>query len=371
MTDILHLIGATHSGGAEQFVSNLAVEQQTAHGLEVAVHALSSKVDAVGKEQRKRLSDAGVRVSSGPTEKIRWRSVLAYREVLRNRVPRLVHLHTPNTVHAHALASILGVRMDPVARTFHSTNGQASLASKFAHQILNSRLLVACSASVKAIVDGEYNRRVDVINNGIKWKSPVRTPLMAIQAKRELGLDETLTHFLCVGMFRGEDLSKSAKAQDVLIKAARLIQGRNRKFVVHFLGGGPLLDAARHLGAESPVLNFVGISGNVDDWLLAADVLVMPSRWEGLPLTLLEACGLGLPAVTSNIPALRDFSLSEHMRFPVDDVDSLATLMLRLMEGRGQENDEAEESAQRFRATYSIQQCCQNYLAAYKRVGLL
>jgi glycosyltransferase involved in cell wall biosynthesis len=50
----------------------------------------------------------------------------------------------------------------------------------------------------------------------------------------------------------------------------------------------------------------VGAASDVRPWLVAADVVVLPSRWEGLPLTLLEALAVGRPVVGSHIPGIAE-----------------------------------------------------------------
>jgi glycosyltransferase involved in cell wall biosynthesis len=77
-----------------------------------------------------------------------------------------------------------------------------------------------------------------------------------------------------------------------------------------FVGKGELLTKARHWAAHKGVHN-VTFLGHIDherdlpDLYACADYYVMVSRYEGQPLTLLEAIATGLPVVASDIPALR------------------------------------------------------------------
>jgi len=66
------------------------------------------------------------------------------------------------------------------------------------------------------------------------------------------------------------------------------------------VGDGPDREA---LAADAPVsVKFVGWVENPVPWLQAADVVIVPSRWEGEPLVVLEAMACGTAVVASDIP---------------------------------------------------------------------
>ena len=54
----------------------------------------------------------------------------------------------------------------------------------------------------------------------------------------------------------------------------------------------------QELGLEQ-VVRFLGVRRDIPRILQALDAFVMPSRWEGIPLTLLEAMGYGLPVIST------------------------------------------------------------------------
>jgi glycosyltransferase involved in cell wall biosynthesis len=70
-----------------------------------------------------------------------------------------------------------------------------------------------------------------------------------------------------------------------------------------------------------------GVRRDVPRLLLAADVFLFPSRWEGLPGALLEALAAGLPAVTSDIPSVKEIAEYFHSRIlmaPPNNAERLA-----------------------------------------------
>ncbi|MBI4572080.1 MAG: glycosyltransferase family 4 protein [candidate division NC10 bacterium] len=103
------------------------------------------------------------------------------------------------------------------------------------------------------------------------------------------------------------------KGLDVLLRALPVLQAAVGPVALTLLGEGPeqsrLAALAVELGVADAVC-FAGTVGDVRPHLAAADVFVLPSRFEGLPLALLEAMGAGLPvvatAVSGNTDAVRD-----------------------------------------------------------------
>jgi glycosyltransferase involved in cell wall biosynthesis len=90
------------------------------------------------------------------------------------------------------------------------------------------------------------------------------------------------------------------KGQDVLLTAWPQVRERCPRAWLALVGDGdlPLLAAPNVL-----------LAGGVEDvrpWLTAADVVVLPSRWEGLSLTALEALAVGRSLVVSDIAGLAE-----------------------------------------------------------------
>lgn len=71
--------------------------------------------------------------------------------------------------------------------------------------------------------------------------------------------------------------------------------------------GGGLREAIADLGIGSGVA-FAGVRDDVPRLLRGADLLLFPSRWEGLPGVVLESCAAGLPVLASDIPGIPEIA---------------------------------------------------------------
>src|SRR5690606_36997338 len=73
------------------------------------------------------------------------------------------------------------------------------------------------------------------------------------------------------------------------------------------VGDGETLGECKHVqGADHPSIIFTGAKQNGADYIAMMDIFVLPSLWEGLPLTLLEAGLLSKPVIATDVTGNRD-----------------------------------------------------------------
>jgi glycosyltransferase involved in cell wall biosynthesis len=101
-------------------------------------------------------------------------------------------------------------------------------------------------------------------------------------------------------------------------------------------GAGPLENELRQLSAQLGLesrVRFVGFEPNVWRLMQAADAFVLSSRWEGLPMALLEAAACGLPAVATDVPGTREAMVDGEtgLLATAGDAQALQDAMTRLM----------------------------------------
>jgi glycosyltransferase involved in cell wall biosynthesis len=107
------------------------------------------------------------------------------------------------------------------------------------------------------------------------------------------------------------------KRPDVLVQEWKSLTatgpiGPARLDIHGFDGGGGLIPKLKRLASENGFENIVTLHGpyqsdQLDDILGAADVVVLPSQWEGLPLVLVEAMQRGVPIVSTDAGGSAEF----------------------------------------------------------------
>lgn len=143
--------------------------------------------------------------------------------------------------------------------------------------------------------------------------------------RKALGIKEEEIVLLSVG-----EINQN-KNHKVVIKAMAQIGRKDIRYVI--CGIGSLMEAnqqlAESLGLRNQVM-FAGYRTDIDKFYQAADVFVISSFREGLPVALLEAMSAGLPCVASRIRGNVDLLSDSRLLFEPRDVNGLCNA---LMEG--------------------------------------
>ena len=312
--------------GAERQVMLLASGLRR-RGWRVTVVALSGAGGSAADELR----EAGVQFLSlgmrkGLADPRGWTRFIGW---LRREKPDVVHAHLP---HAAWLArwSRLFAPAPVVIDTLHSSS-TGGVGRRLGYR-LSRRLPDQVTAVSQSVAESHgafrmvRKQTMTVLPNGVDvdaWRSDEKT---RAAARRELGLQDEFL-WLAVGRLdRVKDYPTLLKAMAAVPAPARLI----------IAGRGPLLlSLARlssHLGLSERV-KFLGFERGIRRWLHAADGFVLASRWEGLPMVLLEAAACSLPSVATDVPGSREVVLDGETGtlVPPLDASALAWAMTAMM----------------------------------------
>jgi len=130
-------------------------------------------------------------------------------------------------------------------------------------------------------------------------------------------------------------------------------------------GTAGLLQVADRVGVKERI----GLLGKVKDvlsLLSESDFFWMSSRWEGLPLSLLEAMSVGLPVIATNAPGIRELVVGDTgVLVPLDDDDAMAQETVRLLGDPQRYSSIAKSARRHIEANYNSKSITQRYLDLY------
>jgi len=153
-----------------------------------------------------------------------------------------------------------------------------------------------------------------------------------------------------------------------LLEAFRLLLQEHPRCTLDLLGDGelrqPMETYSKELGIREKV-RFLGSRSDVYSYLQEADIFLMPSKFEGMPMTIIEAMGTGLPVVASpvgGIPDMLTHGESGLLASGEPEVFAQAVELLISDEAlRSRLGRQARQESSRFTAEYMAEQYCAVY----------
>lgn len=241
--------------------------------------------------------------------------------------PDIVHIHCNNGV--GLLCAEAARRAGVGVRVVHSHN--SSLGSDELWKRLGDTVLklvysgaptarVACSKMAGDWLFG--GRPYTVIRNGIDLEKFVFSPEQRASVRVGLGIPEEASLIGLVGA--GIPVKNASFAIELLCRL------REVGWEVHLvlLGEGGESESLAHLAEDIGVKSWTHFTGTVNDawrYYSAMDCLVMPSFYEGLPISLIEAQANGLPCVVSDVVS-QEANVDGCLNYlPLDSVDAWIT----------------------------------------------
>jgi glycosyltransferase involved in cell wall biosynthesis len=332
---ILHVVEATEAG-VGRHVLDLA-EGLLSRGHEVHLAYSPRRADGFFRDRVSRLEGLHawtIDLRRGP-HLTDLTAVHTIRKGIRARGPfDIVHGHSSK---GGAIARLSGLAAGvPAVYTPNAIRTMDPTASALTRYAVGwaERLLARVNGLVIAVSPTEAEhlarlgiprQRLRLVPNGIREVDlPVRK-----EARTALGLplDAAVVGF--VGRIATQ------KAPDVLVSAFARVSRLHPRALLAVVGDGPLrpklYQASERLGLR-PRVRWLG-EQNGQNAMPAFDLLVLPSRYEGLPLVLLEALRAGLPIVATEEASaglVVDAGVNGLM-VPLNDPDALADAILRLL----------------------------------------
>ena len=327
---VLHVITHLDLGGAESVA--LSLVEALGKRADASLFAVLGAGDGpVAQGMAKRLAAAGVAWHKGTALPFKRGGLIQagvrLAALIGRTRPDLVHLHTEVPEACWAVAARLSswVRATPVLRTVHNARlwPQWHPIGRWVERSLGDRPAVAVSpAALQGLAElrtasglrSTPSEGARIILNGVAPATGMRTA--------------TPEGAPCRVLFAGRlELQKGADLLPAIWAAARANQaGRSAELTV--MGTGSLEPALSAAFAGDHSVRLVPPAAGLTGVLENYDVLLMPSRFEGLPLVAVEAPMAGLPVIGFAAPGLRDIFPVGYTGLAVpEDVPAIARLL--------------------------------------------
>lgn len=281
--------------GAETMCENLCKALQN-QGCDVVAVSLYTEHTPITD----RLENAGIKVIYlGKRRGFDFSIFVKLYQLMKKERPEVVHTHIYAARYALPVAAFCGI-----PKKIHTVHNIAQQEQAKAGKIVNKFMFKHCgvvpaalSEEVKKTVEEVYKlsaEKIPVIFNGVDLSN---CKVKEDYTKRD--------EFKIVHIGRFMDVKNHA----MILKTFALFSKQHTDAKLQLIGDGELRkdmeQLAQELGVENSV-EFAGLQSNVYPWLHDADIFILPSKFEGMPMTLIEAMGTGLPIIASAVGGVPD-----------------------------------------------------------------
>ncbi len=247
-----------------------------------------------------------------------------------------------------------------------------------------------CVHTVHNVAEKEAEGRVQKLINGtyfrLGWSVPVA---LSPEVRRTIADFYGMALEAIPMVYNGVDLSRCIPKADYktnelklvhvgrfneqknhagLLRAFRLVLNQLPEAELSLLGDGELLEATRALVKELNMegnVRFLGSQSHIYPYLHEADIFLLPSSYEGMPMTILEAMGTALPIVATRVGGVPDM-IRDHESglLTVCSPEEISQAILELASSealRRNLGQQAKKDSLKFSADYMAQSYCKIY----------
>ncbi|EPK8022838.1 glycosyltransferase [Providencia rettgeri] len=358
---ILQLVSSFGIGGAEKFVADLSIELHK-EGHEVVILALDFAVD-VGKdiayEQSliRELSDNGIRVIHvGRYSRKRPFNVLY-------KLHKIIKSLDPDIVHSHLLIWSLYLSTFWRSRNHVFTQHINRLKHPFLHEYFIrssiNKYISICDDATLSMENTLPSNKILKIVNGIKMDR--------FNLSKPKSINK-VTNFTTISRLTEQ------KNHDLIVDAVYELVKTNKdyKFLVNIVGDGPLrsiLEAKISRLGLNDYFIFHGVRNDIPSVLSFSDVFLLPSRYEGFSIALIEALVSKTAIVASDVGANNEIiSDGKYGQLIANNSrDELVRAMSKFILGEVKYSYDSDSYKDHL-SKLSINHCAKNHISAYEKV---
>lgn len=293
-------------GGQEAFVEKI-VEQFDREDINVdfitPYYENNRKFEQLARKKGGNIYEFGLTFSPGT---LRGNLLLPLIKHLRRHKYDVVHVHSGSISVLGIVATVACLSKTKKVLVHSHCSGVPGLKHTITKLIFSPLFyilpLTFCACSYEAALwkfpDGIAKKKTLIIKNGINLDEFNYSKKIRNEIRNKLNSVEETVLIGCIGRLAYQ------KNQEFLLDILACLErkGNKGKYKLVLIGEGEdreyLASKAEKLGVSDRIL-FTGNISNVGDYLMALDIVVMPSRFEGFPFVAVEAQAMGVPVIAS------------------------------------------------------------------------
>jgi len=288
----------------------------------------------------------------------------------------VVHSHLPYAASFARLATrtIPRSHRPALVYTEHSLWNKAAILTRGLNRatVGLDQALVVVSPAAREALPPALRPRAQVVVHGVDRSRSAALVARRTELRRrlraEVGVPDDTVVAVTVANFRSE------KGYDVWVEAAGRLAARAVPVHLVSVGDGPLfaaVDAAVRDAGLGRTVHLLGLRSDAPALMCGADLFVLPSHQEGMPVALMEAMSLGLAVVASRIGGVPDIVSDgvEGLLVPAGRADALADALADLVAAPQRRAAMAEAALARSEA-FDVEQSARAMEAVYERLCL-
>lgn len=164
---------------------------------------------------------------------------------------------------------------------------------------------------------------------------------------------------------------KPQKNPLIWAKVAKKVVSKYPEVEFIYVGDGPLKNKTKKLVGDSKRIKFPGWQEDIPKILKGMDIFFLPSKWEGLPRTVLEAMASGLPVVASSVDGTAEAVLDSITGYllPPDDLKGYIEKLEELIKDSEERRKMGEKGRERVEKYFSYEEMIKKTINIYKSLG--
>ena len=339
---ILQIITLCELGGAQSVVINLANKLSEEHEVIVAAGEGDGKMFIMLKPEVKQERLPHLQRALSP--KNDFLTIFDMRKLYRKYKPDIIHLHSSK-------AGMLGRVAFPSSKVVYTVHGFDSIRLAYRKFLPIERFMQRACKTIVGVSKYDdvwmraekITRNVSYIYNGIKRPVPEKNISFNIPSS----FKKTI---LCIARL------SPPKRSDIFMSVAELLPD----YAFVWIGN-------QHEVSERPDnVFFMGNIPNAGAYCSIADLFMLPSNYEGLPMVILEAMSFGKPVVASNVGGISEIVENDKNGYTVENnVDLFAEKIKYILSNEDVYERFSNYALKRFEKDLTVDKMVDSYMKCY------